>query len=233
MIDIVIPVHATREHPTEKCFEYCLDTLADTTNVDYRLIIVDDFSDVHGQMIISYLAQQHRACKDAIYHRTPKQKWFTRAVNIGLSYVQTERALCLNSDVILTPGWLEELYAVWDNAAFVTGRKVGLVGSVMSPHDPRRWIETRKPDYVTGHAWLLSMEAMHAVANSRGTPGKFLDETKIECIHIKSDVYLCYDMNRLGYGTFIATKSNVGHEGGKSWGHNLAKVFSLKLKDVD
>jgi hypothetical protein len=137
----------------------------------------------------------------------------------------------LNSDTVVDVGWLEDLYAVRD-AVEAEGYKVGLVGVEQSGEEQRRYHRTAEPGFVTGHCYLLSMQALYEASAARGTPGIYFDETQQKTIHIYSDNEICYNMNRLGWTTVVSFKTPVGHHGGKSWGHNLG-VLNVPLAAVD
>lgn len=219
--DIIVPVHEALDFT-----QACLDSLFQHTQ-DFRLIIVDDYSSVETTAYLMSVLQRQRF---ALYVRTAHQSWFTRASNIGLRLVRTQRCVLLNSDCVLDAGWLEELYAVWDEAEKVfVGKRLGLVGSHLSAEEPRRWGEYFKPGYVTGHCLLLSMPVLHEVSSRRGQPGWYLDEVHQEAAHINSDRYLSYELNDLGYVTVASFKAAVGHHGGKSWGYDLSKTSRLRL----
>lgn len=226
--DIVICVRATREFPMEGYFEKCVDTLTATTH-NFRLLIVDDNSDLEGANVVARVASRFPGAK---LIRTYFQHWFTKAYNLGLRLARTPRVVLLNADTELGAGWLEELYDVWEDFERSSGRRVGLVGSVFSGDEQRRYIETVRPGYTTGHAWLVSMQALYDVSARRGQPGIYLDETSPLNIHIRSDVELCWTMNDIGWATITSFKSAVGHHGGKSWGHNVARVQCLTLEEV-
>ena len=120
---MVLPVHNALDY-----VKACVESLYSHTPSLSRLIIVDDFSD---EATRSYLYGPECLGKRSrnIYVRTTKQVWFTRAANTGLRLVETERAVLLNSDVVLNSGWLEELQDVWaDFESKFSPRKVGLVG---------------------------------------------------------------------------------------------------------
>lgn len=224
-VDIVIPVHNALEDVRE-----CLATLQQHT-VDYRLIVVDDYSD---EPTAAYLREFCAAIPSSILMRTNKQRWFTRASNLGLRLVRTERSVLLNSDCVLDNGWLEELFDVWDTCQQQQPqRKIGLVGSVMSAEEPRRFAEVMHPGYVTGHCWLVSISAMFEISAARGMPGWYLDETKAGTAHIRSDTEACWDLNKLGIATIASFKSQVGHKGGRSWGFNLGAISALRPTDLD
>src|SRR6266403_1415928 len=103
--DIVIPVHNALQYT-----EPCINSLFEHTQ-NFRLILVDDFSNVETT---NYLLGVLQRDPNILYVRTASQKWFTRASNIGLRLVRTQRAILLNSDCVVDNGWLEELFAVWD-----------------------------------------------------------------------------------------------------------------------
>lgn len=230
-IDIVVPVHNAVEH-----LRVCIDAIARTVS-DYRLILVDDFSDNDTK---AYLQEVIRWRNDTKLVQHGKQVWYTRSANSGLCLVRTPWAMLLNSDCIPRAGWLEELFAVRDLAIFETHEKIGIVGAHLA-RDPAypRYQNVKHPGYVTGHAWLCNMEALRDVAAKRGTPGRYFDERSQHLIHISSDRELCWELNRYGWGTMRSCNSEVDHAGGMSWRrkdtgeHDLQTVGQLRLVDVD
>ena len=227
-VDIIIPVRTTNEFQNGPLLERCVDTLCQTTK-NFRLIFVDDHSDPEGAEQLDRLAKRF---PNSILVRTQFQRWWTRAVNLGLRMARTERVAILNSDIILGEGWLEELREVWAEVERVTGKRVGLVGSVYSAEELRRWIPSVGQDYVTGHCLLVHMSALSEISAARGMPGIYIDETQASHIHIHSDVVTCWEMNKLGWQTIKSFKSRVGHEAGKSWGHRLYDIAGLTLEKV-
>jgi glycosyltransferase involved in cell wall biosynthesis len=196
---------------------------------NYRLILVDDNSDPEGAAFIDALAKEKH---DTLLIRSNYQRWFTRTVNLGLRMVRTPWACVLNTDTEYGPGWLDELLAVRDEAQAAMGRRVGLVGSVRYEKTLPRWMSTAPADYVTGHCWLLSMDALYEVSANRGTPGIYLNEQERKQIHIHSDNYLCWDLNRLNWATIKAFHAEVFHHDGKSWGHALGEALAVQIEDV-
>jgi len=209
--------------PVEDCFEKCVTTVHSHTS-NYRFIFVNDDSD---EILTRRITQIARRFPESVVLKTHKQHWFTRAVNLGLRLVKTPYAVVLNCDVVVDAGWLDELYAVKDEVEANVG-KVGLVGSQLSGEEPRRYEVTVKgqgaQDYVTGHCWLMNMQAMWEASCAHGTPGWVLDETRADCIHIRSDVALSWELNHLGWQTVRSFKSWVGHIGGRSWGHIIGSI---------
>lgn len=226
MIDIVIPVHNATEH-----FCAAVDSIDAYTGQDHRFIFVDDFSTPDQSEVIREVASKH---KNSLLVRTSKQRWFTRACNIGLRLVNSDWAVLINSDCTVGPGWLEHLEAVraeYEGSPHF--RRLGLIGHHGAGENTPRWDEQHEPSYVTGHCLFLCMAAMWEVANHRGTPLKVFDETRQDAIHINSDRFLSYDLNKLGFAPIYAYGDYVGHHGGKSWGHNLALVMCIQMKDVN
>src|ERR1700751_3400448 len=104
-VDIIIPIRITGQFNNGQDLEFCLNSLAATTK-NFRLILVDDNSDPAGAEIVDRAA---KGFKNTILIRTQFQRWWTRAVNLGLRMARTERVVTLNTDVVLGDGWLEEL----------------------------------------------------------------------------------------------------------------------------
>lgn len=232
---IVISMHSRGEYDTKEYFRNCIETLeANTTN--FRLIFVDDFCDDEASKLVREISSRH---PESYVIGTNKQRWFTRSYNLGLRLVRTQYAVLLNTDTVLGANWLEELYAVKSEAEAQIGGHVGIVSSEFSEPEQRRWQHITSPTYegnpgyCTGHCWLVNMQAMFEISAARGMPGWYLDETQQRCIHIFSDNEACYSMHKLGWNTVRSFKAAVGHHGGKSWGHDLSKVFSLTLQQVN
>jgi glycosyltransferase involved in cell wall biosynthesis len=221
--DIVIPVHNALEYVRD-----CLDSVFTKTK-NFRFILVDDFSDLETTKHLHRVLGHQPT---ALYIRTGQQKWFTRASNLGLRLVRTSRCVLLNSDCVVDEGWLDELYDVWAEAeSVIVGKRIGLVGSHQSMEEPRRWGEYAEPGYVTGHCLLLSIPIISEIADRRGNSGWYLDEVHREALHINSDRFLSYELNRAGYATVASFKAAVGHHGGKSWGHDLGRIAGVQIGD--
>lgn len=226
-VDIILPFHATRQYPAESYLQKCYEGLCATVP-DFRLVLVDDACDETGRAVVESIARDRR---NTLLIRSNYQRWFTRAVNLGLRMARTPRVVILNADTVLDAGWFEEIKQCWAEAEAQQAR-VGIVGSVLSDAEPRRWAFSTKPDYVTAHAVYVSVQSLYDVSAKRGTPGIYLDETSPLNIHIRSDVDLSWQLNAMGYAAVKSFKSRVGHHGGKSWGYNLARVQCLTLKEV-
>jgi len=223
--DIVIPVRNALSEVEE-----CLTTLQANTQ-DYRLILVDDASE---RNVHDWLVDFSMKNPSSILVKTSRQRWFTRASNLGLRLLRTERSVLLNSDVVLGPGWLDELFDVWsDYQAQAPQTRIGLVGSTLSAEEPRRYADVREPGYVTGHCWLVSVSALFDISAARGMPGIYLDEVHRGAAHIHSDRIACNEMNKLGMATLASFKAAVGHKGGRSWNYDIGAVSGIRDVDLD
>ena len=223
--DILITFRSSAPYRTEGYLRDLVDSIVANTPKCYRFIFVDDDCDDIGRAFVDNVANEFPT---SLLIRTHLQHWFTRATNIGLRQVRTERAIALNVDTFCGHGWLEELYEVWAEVEKQSNMPVGLVGSVRSCEEARRWDLTPNAsfNYVTGHAWMLNMKAVQHVITARGS---FLDESRLDMAHIRSDVEVCLLLNKLGYLTVRSFKSHVDHFGGKSWGLSLPTVNAIEL----
>lgn len=120
-VDIIVCVHnAPRD------VEACLSSIAIHTNlIQNNVIIVDDGSDAETRGIID----RHAVDLSATVIRHDLAHGYTRAANAGLRQSSRPYAILLNSDTIVTEGWLERLTACaghrpdvgvvgpWSNAA--------------------------------------------------------------------------------------------------------------------
>lgn len=101
-VDIIICVHNALED-----LKRCIDSVLAHTGKPYALILVDDGSDAETAAYLAELASMH----DALLIRNVEAKGYTLAANQGLRAASGDFALLLNSDTIVTPGWLDRMVA--------------------------------------------------------------------------------------------------------------------------
>jgi GT2 family glycosyltransferase len=119
--DIVICVHNAPED-VRRCF----DSLVRTTNlVLHNVIVIDDGSDPETADVVDAFV----ANTGATLQRHQTAQGYTRAANAGLQLSRADYVVLLNSDTIVTQGWLDRLLACaaarpdaavigpWSNAA--------------------------------------------------------------------------------------------------------------------
>lgn len=78
----------------------------------------------------------------------------------------------------------------------------------------------------------MNLRVLDELSAQRGTPGWYFNEIDPTQIHIASDRIMCWDLNNAGFTTIGCYHAQVGHHGGKSWGHRLGDI-PLFTKDVD
>ena len=113
-VDIVICVHNAVEETLG-----CLDSIYRNTAVPHTVTIIDDkSSDVTREQLRRYVQGKPwiRLLENEV------NLGYTRSANIGLSSSTAEWVVLLNSDTVVTPGWLEGMFEVvkaQPNAAMV------------------------------------------------------------------------------------------------------------------
>lgn len=112
--DIVICVHNALSDVKK-----CLSSIVANTLPPYRLILIDDGSD---DDTMRYL-QEFSKSQGAVLFRNDVAGGYTKAANIGLKASSAPWVILLNSDVIVSFGWHQELLKIG-----MSDPKIGLVG---------------------------------------------------------------------------------------------------------
>lgn len=113
-IDVVICVHNALAD-----VQRCLESVLAHCTQPYSLILVDDGSGPETGDFLAAFSQAHGCA----LLRNEQAGGYTRAANQGLRAARADFVVLLNSDTIVTPGWLDRL------AACAEARpKIGLVG---------------------------------------------------------------------------------------------------------
>lgn len=113
-VDIIVCVHNALEYVKQ-----CLESVVRYTHPPYLLILIDDGSSEETQ---AYLEGFARA-QGALLIRNERPRGYTRAANQGLRLSQAEYVILLNSDTMVTPGWLDRMIACAESEP-----SIGLVG---------------------------------------------------------------------------------------------------------
>jgi GT2 family glycosyltransferase/glycosyltransferase involved in cell wall biosynthesis len=113
--DIVICVHNALDD-VKRCFA----SVVSHTDPRHRLIIVDDGSDTDTS---EYLRGFSETVIDCVLISNDKAKGYTKAANQGLRASQGDYVILLNSDTIVTPGWLEKILECGESDS-----KIGVIG---------------------------------------------------------------------------------------------------------
>jgi len=102
--DIILPVYNSLTHVRE-----AVDSVLEhTTNPSYRLLLVDDASDAHTVGYLDGIAARHAHVS---LLRQPENRGFVQACIRGYEAATAPFVCQLNSDVVVTPDWLDRLLA--------------------------------------------------------------------------------------------------------------------------
>lgn len=177
-VTIIIPVYNQPE-----MLARCLDSVRRHTDKRHDVILVDNGSDDATRKVLSQSG--HRVI------RNKKNRGFAHACNQGLLAAKGDMACLLNTDTVVTDGWLEEMIAgmvgdvgvVGPTSNFASGpqgRDVSVVSSI-TPGAPDRQIDAvakrcarRRGSYVTvpelcGFCMLIDMRVVAAIGGFDAT----------------------------------------------------------------
>lgn len=251
-IDIIVPVYNACEDVL-----LCLSALVEKTDLVHRVIVIND-----GQE--SKTAEMLAAFQSSYNHievlTNPENIGYTRSVNKGIEYSNSDWVVVLNSDTIVSEGWLGKLM----NCA-LSEEKVGMVGalsnaaswqSVPEIRDEKGdWHLNPLPEAISIDAFA-NMVAKHSTRNypNVGVINGFcqlISMAMLDDIGLLDAVAfpigygeendMCARAVKAGYKLLIADDTYVFHAKSKSFGHEkrkaLAKQGSIALKkkhpDVD
>jgi GT2 family glycosyltransferase/glycosyltransferase involved in cell wall biosynthesis len=154
-VDVVICVH---DALTE--LRLCLWSLLSKTERRFRLILVDDGSAQDTTRFLRAFADRHAAV--TLIHRAEPPHGYTLAANRGLEASRGDYVILLNSDTVLSSGWLRGLLAYGE-----AHPEVGILGplsnaathqSVPQVKRDGAWAINELPDWLTvdGMGFLLA-----------------------------------------------------------------------------
>jgi len=160
---IIIPVYNQAGY-----LRQCLDAVGAYTDGPYEIIIIDNGSDAETKAVI-------KNAKARVITNTTNLG-FPKAVNQGILNAKGNRFCLLNSDCVVTPGWLSEMVKALDG-------EVGLVGPATNYSSGKQCIRgihgTDFRKIQTGNAkdWELPkiLETADRFSNSRETYSEVTD----------------------------------------------------------
>jgi GT2 family glycosyltransferase len=103
--DIIIPIWNKKE-----LTKNCIDSIVRCTIYPYKIIAVDNASNLSTKEYLESLKKQDRF--DFILIRNEQNLGNTKAVNQGIVASRGEFICILDNDTVVTPGWLEEMVAI-------------------------------------------------------------------------------------------------------------------------
>jgi GT2 family glycosyltransferase len=105
LTSIIIPVYNAQEYT-----ENCLKSIAVHTQ-DYEVVLIDNGSNPP----YCYEDIPLEVGDKAIIYRNKKNMGFPAAVNLGMKIAKGDYVCILNNDLVVTPGWLENLHYYIDH----------------------------------------------------------------------------------------------------------------------
>ena len=199
-----------------ECTRPCVESILANTGLPCRLIIVDQNSDAETRAYLRGLRSTPRVTVELLFN--PTNVGYPAGMNLGLRRAAAPYVCFLNNDILVPPGWLEELIRVAES-----GPSVGLVNpssntfGILPPAGTgwkelaRRcgghrgeWIEVR---YGEGFCLLGRRDLLLTVGG--------FDETTYEQIYFE-DADLGRKIQAQGFRCVMALGTYVWHEGGQT-----------------
>lgn len=213
--DLILPVF---NGPTyvKDCIE---SLLTGTQDCPYRLYIIDDASDQHTAALLEQQAATHAHISVL---RLPQNQGFVRACNLGIAQGTAPYVVLVNSDVIVTPGWLSRLVRcaesdpriaavnpLTNNAPYLDiplapGANFYDMDAILAQQSPHPY-----PDVVTGVGFCLLLR--RAALDQVGGFDEIYGQGYCE------DSDLCMRLVAHGYRTVAADDVYVYHKGSASF----------------
>ncbi|WP_141441389.1 glycosyltransferase [Vreelandella titanicae] len=246
-VDIIIPVYNALED-----VKNCLRSIEiNTDKFRIKAIVVNDKSD---EATTKWLRDFCASKQLFSLIEQPENRGYTKAINTGLSFSQADYVVTLNSDTIVTKGWLEGLVrcirsdsklgivgplsnaASWQNVPNLLDKNkqfaVNDIPLSMTPDemaelvfDASQHIYPRVP-FVNGFCFMMSRELIDVVG--------VLDEAAFPTGYGEENDY-CIRAANAGFELAIADDTYVFHAKSKSFGHGkrkeLSRQGSKKLKE--
>jgi len=221
----------------------CLASLARQTDERHRLILVDDGSGEETRAALERFAGAHPR---AALIRNERPVGYTRAANQGLRRATADLVVLLNSDTVVTPGWLDRLIECAES-----DQAIGIVGPLSNAAS---WQSV--PDLYEGGDWALNppppgwgpneVAAVVAAVSARAFPRVafvngfcfavkrrvieaigLLDEEAFPEGYGEENDY-CLRAAAAGFGLAIADHAYVYHAKSKSFSHERRRELSRR-----
>ena len=238
-VDVVICVHNALSD-----VQRCLESLSACPDGRMRILLVDDGSGEETAAFLRSYAQQHRLR----LIRNASALGYTLAANQGLRASTADRVVLLNSDTIVTPGWLESMLAVmtcdarigvvgplsntasWQSIPQVEEAgdwKSNIIPSGMNLHSYAAGLRRLLPDthaevgFINGFCLLLRRETINDVG--------LFDESTFGRGYGEENDY-CLRVHKRGWSLAVCLQAYVFHSQSKSYSSD--RRFKL-CKDAD
>jgi GT2 family glycosyltransferase/glycosyltransferase involved in cell wall biosynthesis len=171
-VSVVIPVYNARQ-----LAENCVASIFGAhTNLTFEVIVVDNGSGPDVEEWLRSSQVRHAALR---YLRYPHPLGFARAVNAGVSASLGQIVIVLNSDTLVSPGWMDGLYE-----ALVVDESLGAVTPVTNNTGEAAQIDLRTAD-------LTPVRALKLVAAKPREPGVIIVAHRLTffCVALRRSVW--------------------------------------------
>ncbi len=242
-IQVVIPVFNAGLDVEE-----CLRAIIESTDTPFEALLFDDGSEDY---VVSRVDAWTRMDPRIRYVRQRSNVGYTSNVNIGLQSAVSDFAVLLNSDTIVTPGWLRKLYEIictddrvaavgpvsnaasWQSIPFTKASSgdwiVNAFGDEHPPHVINTMLESlddgTAPAFplLNGFCTLFRRSALAEI-------GYFDDASFPRGYGEEND--LCIRLGKAGYELRVAINTYVHHKKSRSFGHVQRKDLSKKANGI-
>jgi GT2 family glycosyltransferase/glycosyltransferase involved in cell wall biosynthesis len=215
-VDVVVCVHDALDD-----LRLCLWSLLTKTDRRLRLILVNDGSDAPTTDFVRAFADRHPAV--TLIHREQPPHGYTLAANRGLEASRADYVILLNSDTVVSPGWLTGLLAHGE-----AHPEVGILGPLSNAATHQSVPEVKHADgwAVNPLPGWLTVDGMSLVL-TRGAPRT---ETRLPFLN-----GFCYVIKREvidAIGLFDDERFSTGYCEENDYSHR-ARLAGLELAVVD
>lgn len=159
-VDVIVCVHNAPDD-IKKCLESVMRNFSKNIR---KIIIVDDGSDEETMKILESFSNQHVMFTSLV--RNNKALGYTFAANMGLRLSQSDYVVLLNSDTIVTRGWIESMLVCGES-----DKKNGIIGplsntaswqSVPQIEENGDWAENKIPENIDLEEWAAAIRERSA-----------------------------------------------------------------------
>jgi GT2 family glycosyltransferase/glycosyltransferase involved in cell wall biosynthesis len=156
-VDVVVCVHNALEEVRR-----CLWSLADRASHPFRLIVVNDGSDAKTTAYLGEAAAVNPEI--TLIHNDSPPHGYTIAANLGMREADGDYVVVLNSDTIVTFGWLERIIACGES-----DERIGILGplsnaashqSLPALRDGGAWATNPLPQFMTENGMAKLLERL-------------------------------------------------------------------------
>nr|CBX27457.1 hypothetical protein N47_H22790 [uncultured Desulfobacterium sp.] len=240
-VDIVICVHNAIDD-----IRSCLSSIIEFTEQPYKIILIDDGSEESTASFLREFSVAH----EALLIRNDKAKKYTHAANQGLTNSKGDYVVLINSDTIVTEGWLEHL--------IMCAESDSSIGIVSPLSNTASWQSI--PNYESNGDWAENLLPKDITINDMGKlvvrySGNIYPRMPFLngfCLLIRRVVinqigYFDKDSFPYGYGEendyclrarnkgwtlALADNTYIFHAQSKSYGHNIRQKLSKSSTDT-